>query len=54
MVEFGLNPDTAHIINGHMPEETKRVESPVKCGGKVMIIDGGFSKAYHKTRGISG
>ncbi len=54
MVEFGLNPDTAHIINGHMPVKTKKGESPVKCGGKVMIIDGGFSKAYHKTTGISG
>lgn len=52
--EFGLDVETAHIINGHMPVKTVKGESPVKCKGKVMIIDGGFSKAYHKTTGISG
>jgi len=54
MEEFGMDPATAHIINGHMPVKTIKGESPVKCGGKVMIIDGGFSRAYHKTTGISG
>lgn len=50
--EFGLNPDTAHIVNGHVPVKSK--ESPVKCGGKLLTIDGGFSKAYQKTTGIAG
>lgn len=49
---FELDPSTAHIINGHVP--VKNNESPVKCGGKLMIIDGGFSKAYQKTTGIAG
>lgn len=52
--EFGMNPDNGHIINGHMPVKTVKGESPVKCGGKVMIIDGGFSKAYRSTTGIAG
>ena len=52
--EFGLDPETAHIINGHVPVRSKDGESPIKCGGKVMIIDGGFSKAYQKQTGIAG
>ncbi|MCI9005561.1 MAG: fructose-1,6-bisphosphatase [Lachnospiraceae bacterium] len=53
--EFGLSQqEDAHIINGHVPVETKRGESPVKCGGKLLIIDGGFSKAYQSKTGIAG
>ncbi len=52
--EFGLNSEEAHIINGHIPIEAKRGESPVKCNGKLLIIDGGFSKAYYSKTGIAG
>ena len=52
--EFGLEGAEAHIINGHIPVEAKRGESPVKCGGKLLIIDGGFSKAYQPKTGIAG
>ncbi len=52
--DFGMDPATAHIINGHMPVHAKAGESPVKCGGRVMIIDGGFSRAYQGTTGIAG
>lgn len=52
--EFGLDTKTAHIINGHVPVEQIHGESPVKCGGKLLIIDGGFSKAYQKKTGIAG
>lgn len=54
LAEFGLSQEDAHIINGHVPVETKRGESPVKCGGKLLIIDGGFSKAYQSKTGIAG
>jgi len=54
LAEFGLNPDTAHIINGHVPVKVKKGESPVKAGGKLLVIDGGFSKAYQKQTGIAG
>lgn len=54
LAEFGLEGPEAHIINGHIPVEAKRGESPVKCGGKLLIIDGGFSKAYHSKTGIAG
>ncbi len=53
-VEFGLNPDTAHIINGHVPVKSKDGEKPVKAGGKLFVIDGGISKAYHSKTGIAG
>ena len=43
LAEFGLEGPEAHIINGHIPVEAKRGESPVKCGGKLLIIDGGFA-----------
>ena len=46
LVEFGLDTVKSHIVNGHVPVELKKGESPVKCGGKLLIIDGGFSKAY--------
>lgn len=52
--EFGLNENYSHIINGHVPVEQKKGESPIKCGGKLMIIDGGFSKAYQSKTGIAG
>jgi len=54
IMEFGLNPTSAHIINGHVPQEAKKGESPIKCGGKLLIIDGGFSTAYHEKTGIAG
>ena len=52
--EFGLPSKDTHIINGHVPVKSKNGESPVKCGGKVMVIDGGFSRAYQKETGIAG
>lgn len=54
--EFGLDFDSedAHIINGHVPVKSKDGESPIKCNGKVLVIDGGFSKAYQKETGIAG
>ena len=52
--EFGLNEEHSHIVNGHVPVELKKGESPVKCGGKLLIIDGGFSKAYQDKTGIAG
>ena len=52
--EFGLDPEKGHIINGHVPVKVKKGESPIKAGGKAIIIDGGFCKAYHKKTGISG
>ncbi len=52
--EFGLSPDDAYIVNGHVPVKRKNGESPVKCNGKVLVIDGGFSKAYQKETGIAG
>ena len=52
-VEFGLDINkTPHIVNGHIP--VKKDESPIRCNGKVIVIDGGFCKAYHKTTGIAG
>lgn len=54
MTEFGLDPEYGHIVNGHVPVKRKDGESPVKCNGKVMVIDGGFSKAYQKETGIAG
>ena len=52
--EFGLGYDYCHIINGHVPVLQRKGESPVKCNGKVLVIDGGFSKAYQKQTGIAG
>jgi len=52
--DFGLDKSNAHIINGHVPVEQIHGESPIKCGGKLLIIDGGFSKAYHKKTGNAG
>lgn len=52
--EFGLDPDTAHIINGHVPVKVKKGESPIKAGGRLFVIDGGFAKAYQSKTGIAG
>ena len=52
--EFGLEGAHSHIINGHIPVKSKKGESPVKGGGKLIVIDGGFCKAYQKTTGIAG
>lgn len=52
--DFGLDKANAHIINGHVPVEQIHGESPIKCGGKLLVIDGGFSKAYHKKTGNAG
>lgn len=54
LAEFGLDPEQGHIINGHVPVHQTDGESPVKCDGKVIVIDGGFSKAYRKVTGIAG
>lgn len=54
LAEFDINPETGHIINGHVPVKVKKGESPVKAGGKLIVIDGGFAKAYQKTTGIAG
>ena len=52
--EFGLEGPHCHIINGHIPVKSKKGESPLKGGGKLIVIDGGFCKAYQGTTGIAG
>lgn len=52
--EFGLEGDRVHIINGHVPVRRLSGESPLKSGGKVIVIDGGFSKTYQRKTGIAG
>ena len=54
LVEFGLDPQHSIILNGHVPVQIKDGESPVKGGGKLIVIDGGMSKAYQKQTGIAG
>ena len=54
LAEFGLTGDHCHIINGHVPVKAKKGESPIKGGGKLLVIDGGFSRAYQSTSGIAG
>lgn len=51
---FGVTGPHRHIINGHVPVKVTKGESPIKANGKLMVIDGGFSKAYHDTTGIAG
>ena len=51
--EFNLYSDRSHIINGHTPVRTSRGEHPVRANGRLMVIDGGFCKSYHKTTGIA-
>ena len=52
--DFGLDPKTSRIVCGHVPVKVKDGEDPVKCDGRVLTIDGGFSKAYQPTTGIAG
>lgn len=52
--EFGLDPHTSRIINGHIPVKTIKGESPIRANGKLLVIDGGFSKAYQSETGIAG
>ncbi|MDR4946980.1 fructose-1,6-bisphosphatase [Neobacillus cucumis] len=54
LMEFNLNPDQGHIINGHTPVKEIEGENPIKANGKMLVIDGGFSKAYQSTTGIAG
>ena len=51
---FGVTGENRHIINGHVPVHASRGENPIKANGKLMVIDGGFSEAYHSTTGIAG
>lgn len=52
--EFGLRGPACHIINGHVPVKEIEGESPVKSGGRLIVIDGGFCRAYHDRTGIAG
>lgn len=52
--EFGITGNFRHIINGHVPVKTIKGENPIKANGKLMVIDGGFSKAYQPKTGIAG
>jgi fructose-1,6-bisphosphatase-3 len=52
--DFGLDPASSHIINGHVPVKVKKGESPIKANGKLFVIDGGMSLPYQKVTGISG
>lgn len=54
LAEFNLDPKTSHIINGHIPVKTKEGESPIKANGRLLVIDGGFCKAYQPETGIAG
>lgn len=54
LAHFDLDPETGHIINGHVPVQVRKGESPIKAGGKLFVIDGGFAKAYQKETGIAG
>jgi fructose-1,6-bisphosphatase-3 len=51
---FGVKGETRHIINGHVPVHAASGENPIKAGGRLMVIDGGFSEAYHTETGIAG
>ena len=53
LAEFGL-PGSCHITNGHVPVQEKNGESPLKGGGRLIVIDGGFCRAYHEKTGIAG
>ena len=54
LAAFGLHGDTVHIINGHTPVRTVKGELPIRAGGKLLVIDGGFCKSYHAATGIAG
>ena len=51
---FGIKGPNRHIINGHVPVHASKGENPIKAGGRLMVIDGGFSEAYHSETGIAG
>ena len=51
---FGVEGENRHIINGHVPVHASKGENPIKAGGRLMVIDGGFSEAYHNETGIAG
>ena len=52
--EFGITAEESHIINGHVPVKVKKGETPIRGGGRIIVIDGGFTKAYQKITGIAG
>ena len=52
--EFGLGEERSHIVNGHIPVQRKKGEEPIKASGKLILIDGGFCKAYQSSTGIAG
>lgn len=52
--EFGVEGEPSHIINGHIPVKTTKGESPIKAGGRLLVIDGGYSKPYQAETGIAG
>ena len=54
MDSFGVKGKHRHIINGHVPVRASKGENPIKADGRLMVIDGGFAKAYHNTTGIAG
>ncbi|MFC4322267.1 fructose-1,6-bisphosphatase [Litchfieldia salsa] len=54
LMDFDLNPEQGRIINGHTPVKEIDGEDPIKANGKMIVIDGGFSKAYQSTTGIAG
>ncbi|KUK53397.1 MAG: Fructose-1-6-bisphosphatase [Desulfotomaculum sp. 46_296] len=54
LAEFGLDPDDGHIVNGHVPVKAKKGESPIKANNKLLVIDGGFARAYQRETGIAG
>ncbi len=52
--EFGVTGEYRHIINGHVPVKLHKGETPIRAEGRLMVIDGGFAKAYHQTTGMAG
>ena len=54
LAEFGLSGEGCHILNGHVPVRAVEGEDPVKAGGRLVVIDGGFCRAYHRRTGIAG
>lgn len=54
LAQFGLDPEKGHIINGHVPVKAGKGESPIKANNKLLVIDGGFAKAYQSETGIAG
>jgi fructose-1,6-bisphosphatase III len=54
LLEFGLDPERARIINGHVPVKVRQGQSPVRAAGKLLVIDGGLAKAYQEQTGIAG